>query len=272
MPILVLALLAAVPTCPAADAAAAAPESLAWLAGSWSGDDQGTFNEEVWTPPSGGLLLAMHRDVKAGRQVGFEFLRVEAVQGRLSLRAMPGGRPATDFAVVELGEGCVAFARPGAGFPARVRYWREGEVLHARIESAKGDRFKAWAWTRAAAAAPAAAAAQAPMTPPATATAGAEPGPTDTDPDKYRVVLENERVRVLRYHDVPGAKTAQHRHPDSVLVALTGFQRRLHFPDGTARDRTFQAGDVMWVPAQSHVGENVGATGTEVLLVEPKSR
>ena len=28
-----------------------------------------------------------------------------------------------------------------------------------------------------------------------------------TDGDKYSVVLENERVRVLRYHDKPGDRT-----------------------------------------------------------------
>jgi quercetin dioxygenase-like cupin family protein len=94
---------------------------------------------------------------------------------------------------------------------------------------------------------------------------------TTTDPDKYRVVMENERVRVLRYHDVPGARTLQHRHPDSVLYALSSFRRRLHFPDGKSRDREFSAGDVMWIPAQTHVGENIGTTDTEVLLVEVKT-
>ena len=94
---------------------------------------------------------------------------------------------------------------------------------------------------------------------------------TITDPDKYQLVMENERVRVLRYHDVPGTKTHQHRHPDSVLYALSSFRRRLQFPDGTTRDRNFQTGDVMWIPAQTHVGENIGTADTEVLLVEVKT-
>jgi hypothetical protein len=34
--------------------------------------------------------------------------------------------------------------------------------------------------------------------------------PVDTDGDKYKVLLENERVRVLEYHDRPGEKTLQH--------------------------------------------------------------
>jgi uncharacterized RmlC-like cupin family protein len=83
-------------------------------------------------------------------------------------------------------------------------------------------------------------------------------------------VTENARVRVLRYHDVPGMKTHQHHHPDSVLHALSAFKRRLTFPDGRSVEREFKAGDVMWVPAQTHIGENIGTTDTDVLLVEVK--
>jgi len=57
--------------------------------------------------------------------------------------------------------------------------------------------------------------------------------PICTDPDKYQVIFENERVRVLEYHDRPGDQTTPHRHPDSVMVTLSGFQRRLHADLGT---------------------------------------
>lgn len=106
--------------------------------------------------------------------------------------------------------------------------------------------------------------------PPSAATDGADP--TITDGDKYQAVMENDRVRVLRYHDEPGAKTHQHHHPASVLYALSAFKRRLLFPDGTSKEREFEPGDVMWLPEQTHVGENIGTTATDVLLVEMKSR
>ena len=102
------------------------------------------------------------------------------------------------------------------------------------------------------------------------ATPSSASDPTTTDPDKYKAVFENERVRVLRYHDEPGAKTHPHQHPDSVLYALSPFRRRLTFPDGSTKERAFEAGDVMWVPAQTHVGENIGTTSSEVLLIEVK--
>jgi quercetin dioxygenase-like cupin family protein len=107
------------------------------------------------------------------------------------------------------------------------------------------------------------------MTPPSSAALAGD-DPTVTDPDKYKFVMENDRVRVLRYHDEPGARTHQHHHPDSVLYALSAFRRRLIFPDGTTKEREFKAGDTMWVPAQTHIGENNGSTDTEVLLVEVK--
>jgi hypothetical protein len=58
----------------------------------------------------------------------------------------------------------------------------------------------------------------------------------ETDGDKYSVVLENERVRVLEYHDKPGDRTSQHSHPDYVLYAVSSFKRRLTFPDGRKQE------------------------------------
>jgi quercetin dioxygenase-like cupin family protein len=96
------------------------------------------------------------------------------------------------------------------------------------------------------------------------------PDPTVTDPDNYKTVMENEHVRVLRYHDVPGTKTHLHHHPASVLYALSAFQRRLTLGNGTTQIKDLKAGDVFWLPAQDHTGENIGTTETEVLLVEIK--
>ncbi len=95
--------------------------------------------------------------------------------------------------------------------------------------------------------------------------------PAATDGDKYRVVLENDHVRVLEYRDKPGEKTHEHRHPNFTLYAVSAFKRRIHLPDGKVLMREFKAGDVMWSPAQTHIGENVGTTDTHVIMVELKS-
>ncbi|HXV59015.1 MAG TPA: hypothetical protein VD704_14220 [Gaiellaceae bacterium] len=94
--------------------------------------------------------------------------------------------------------------------------------------------------------------------------------PTDTDPDKYRVVFENDRVRVLAYRDEPGQRTSPHDHPDSVMVTLSGFDRRLTGADGESREVTLEPGLVRWLDAQTHSGENIGTTPTHVIFVELK--
>jgi quercetin dioxygenase-like cupin family protein len=94
--------------------------------------------------------------------------------------------------------------------------------------------------------------------------------PLETDPGKYTLVMENARVRVLRYRDNPGERTARHRHPDLVLHALGPFKRRLTLEDGKTREVELAAGDVMFLHGQEHVGENIGSTPTEALLVELK--
>jgi len=95
--------------------------------------------------------------------------------------------------------------------------------------------------------------------------------PVETDGDKYKVVLENEQVRVLEYRDLPGEKTHQHRHPAFVLYAVSPFQRKIHLPDGKVLMREFKAGDVMYSAAQEHIGENVGSTPTHVIMIELKT-
>jgi hypothetical protein len=95
--------------------------------------------------------------------------------------------------------------------------------------------------------------------------------PVETDGDKYKVVMENEQVRVLKYRDLPGEKTHQHAHPAFVLYAVSAFHRKIHLPDGKVLMRDFKPGDVMYSPAQVHIGENVGTTPTHVIMVELKT-
>jgi len=93
--------------------------------------------------------------------------------------------------------------------------------------------------------------------------------PTVTNPDLYRVVMENDRVRVLEYRDRPGERTTPHRHPDSVMVTLSSFRRRLVQGDRSA-EVELEAGLSRWLPAQEHAGENIGQTETHVIFVELK--
>ena len=93
--------------------------------------------------------------------------------------------------------------------------------------------------------------------------------PVATNPEHYRVIMENERVRVLEYRDTPGARTVPHGHPDSVMITLSSFRRRLVDGDRSA-EVELAPGLARWLGAQEHAGENIGETDTHVIFVELK--
>ncbi len=93
--------------------------------------------------------------------------------------------------------------------------------------------------------------------------------PVTSNPDHYRVVFENDRVRVLDYLDHPGDQTTPHQHPDSVMVTLSSFRRQLVAGDDTV-EVEIPAGAARWLDAQEHSGHNVGDTDTHVVFVELK--
>ena len=95
------------------------------------------------------------------------------------------------------------------------------------------------------------------------------PDPVETNPSLYKVVFENERVRVLEYRDEPGMRTTPHSHPDSVMVTMSSFDRRLSVGD-QERDVSLEAGQAVWIPAQTHAGENIGTTQTHSMFIELK--
>ena len=44
--------------------------------------------------------------------------------------------------------------------------------------------------------------------------------PVKVDPTHYKLVSENEEVRILRFHYGPHEKSVMHAHPDLVVVYL----------------------------------------------------
>ena len=67
------------------------------------------------------------------------------------------------------------------------------------------------------------------------ASAPTGPDPLHTDGDKYQLVLDNQFVRVLRYHDEPCAMTHLHHHPCFVMYAIGPFQAESRTTKGPRR-------------------------------------
>lgn len=94
--------------------------------------------------------------------------------------------------------------------------------------------------------------------------------PIEVAPDLYRVVFENERVRVLAFRGQPGANWGLHAHPDMVVISLSDYLVRNVVPGHEPSMRQTRRGDVAWIPARSHTGENAGDSEMECILVELK--
>lgn len=105
----------------------------------------------------------------------------------------------------------------------------------------------------------------------AAAAASAKPDdPMTVDPDHYKVLLDNDRVRVLEFRGAPGNKTPMHSHPGYVTYSFNGGKTKFTYPKGKPVEAVTQAGEVRWHKAETHSGENTGDTELRVLIVEIK--
>lgn len=96
--------------------------------------------------------------------------------------------------------------------------------------------------------------------------------PVKVDPKHYKVVFENDQVRVLRIHYGVHEKSVMHEHPNAVAVSLTDFRTKFTFPNGKSSERAMKAGQALWTPAEKHLPENVGSTPVDLVLVEQKPK
>ncbi len=95
--------------------------------------------------------------------------------------------------------------------------------------------------------------------------------PLKVAPGIYKLVFENDRVRVLDINIKPGGKVAMHSHPAYVAMALDKkCKAKFTLPDGKEEQAEFKAGDTIWREAESHSVQNIGRTGCHVLHIELK--
>jgi hypothetical protein len=125
---------------------------LSWMTGSWAGSDTDPQFDEHWTHASGGTMLGVNRTVVQNRTVFFEYLRIEKTSAGIVYQASPKGRnPPTPFRLVQSEPRRAVFENPEHDFPQKIIYWRDNDVLHARIEGQENGKQKSsqWTWRRA---------------------------------------------------------------------------------------------------------------------------
>jgi quercetin dioxygenase-like cupin family protein len=90
------------------------------------------------------------------------------------------------------------------------------------------------------------------------------------DSKHYTVVSENDQVRILKVHYGPHEKSVMHSHPNSVAVPLNDSTAHFTLPDGKTQTTTMKAGGALFTPAGTHLPENTGDQGMDLILVELK--
>ena len=93
------------------------------------------------------------------------------------------------------------------------------------------------------------------------------------DPRNYRVVIENDKVRVLDYASLPGGGVCgigRHTHPAHVTVQLTPVKVRVTDAASKVQVIDVPAGAVFYEPAITHTTENVGGSGAHAYIIELK--
>jgi quercetin dioxygenase-like cupin family protein len=95
--------------------------------------------------------------------------------------------------------------------------------------------------------------------------------PVKTSPQYYKVLLENDQVRVFEYHLKPGEKEPMHSHSAGVIYWLSGAKLRVTFPGGKTGERTVTTGEAVWRDPVTHAVENIGNTEAHAIAVDLKT-
>ena len=89
-------------------------------------------------------------------------------------------------------------------------------------------------------------------------------------PEDVKVLLENDRVRVLEVRHQPGVKEPMHSHPAYISYFLDATKVKVTSPDGKVVVRDRKAGDIQFSEPTTHALENIGTTEQHVLVIELK--
>jgi len=93
-----------------------------------------------------------------------------------------------------------------------------------------------------------------------------------TSPANFKLLLENEHVRVLEYSLNPGEKDSPHTHPAKSSYVVSGGKIKVYLENGETIIVDEVAGTASWMGyVGKHYVENIGNTTIKIVLTEVKS-
>ena len=106
---------------------------------------------------------------------------------------------------------------------------------------------------------------------PLMAFAAPAPDPLAAAPEMYKLLFENDKLRIMEVTFKPGQKIARHTHPNEHYVTvLEAGTLTIHHDDGTANVNELKVNQVVQIPAETHWAENTGKTEVKLLVTETK--
>jgi hypothetical protein len=104
------------------------------------------------------------------------------------------------------------------------------------------------------------------------AVADEAPDAVTVSPDVYKVIAENDSLRVVAATWKPGQRDLMHSHPAIGIYILSDCDKmRVHHAEGTSKDWSAKSGTAGANTAvAAHAIENVGDTECRLVFFEPK--
>ena len=91
-------------------------------------------------------------------------------------------------------------------------------------------------------------------------------------PHNFKLLLENEYVRMLQYSLKPGEKDTPHTHPSKSSYVVSGGKIKVYLENGETLIFDEETGTADWSDYVSkHYVENIGSTTVKIVLTEIKS-
>ncbi|RZJ25917.1 MAG: cupin domain-containing protein [Flavobacterium sp.] len=87
-----------------------------------------------------------------------------------------------------------------------------------------------------------------------------------------KVILENDKVRIMSVVFAPGDVMPWHNHPAHTVTVITGGKIEITTKGEAPVTSEVKAGDVMYVAPVTHMAKNVGKTTINLVVTELKGQ
>ena len=85
-----------------------------------------------------------------------------------------------------------------------------------------------------------------------------------------KVLIDNDKVRVIEIEFAAGETGPWHNHPDHVAYALTDGKLEITDKGKTGVVYDIKAGDALFIPSVTHMAKNIGTNTIKMVVTEVK--